>query len=160
MSLTDDIYFRRDYWSLWIQKASRAYRFRIWGFNPSRFLEWTALHSYGSLIEWWCLDSPPPSPYCHQNLWWAWGVIGFQDIWMLSGVLLVSMVENQCIAKVSGDTVYYDLTSDVSALWDLDSIFSIHNVIAGIQMLFNKYLLHEECLDNDCDTGQIGRLGL
>ena len=78
----------------------------------------------------------------------------------LWGVLLVSMVENQCFAKVSGDTVYYDLTSDVSALGDLDSIFSIHNVIAGIQMLFNKYLWDEECLDNDCDTGQIGRLGL
>lgn len=50
----------------------------------------------------------------------------------LQGVLLVSMVENQCLTKVSGDTVYYDLTSDICALGDLDSIFSIHNVIAGI----------------------------
>lgn len=50
------------------------------------------------------------------------------------------MVENQYLAEVSGDTVYYDLTSDISALGDLDSVFSIHNVIAGIQILFNKYL--------------------
>lgn len=70
------------------------------------------------------------------------------------------MVENQCLAKVSGDTVYYDLISDVFALGDLDSIFSIHNVIAGIPMLLNKYLWDGECLDNDCHTGQIGRLGL
>lgn len=50
------------------------------------------------------------------------------------------MVENQYLAEVSGDTVYYDLTSDISALGDLDSVFSIHSVIAEIPILFNKYL--------------------
>ena len=56
------------------------------------------------------------------------------------------MVENRCVAKVSGDTVYYDLIFDVSALGDLDSIFSIHNMIAGILMLLNKYLWDGEML--------------
>lgn len=72
-------------------------------------------------------------------------------------------MKNRCLAKVSRDIVYYDLTADISAqreqgFNEIDSIFSAHNVIPGIQRLVNKYLWNRECLKITLQ-GELGDLG-